>query len=45
MIEAVRMVGRNMAAVAKIVSISPKTLHNRVKADAAGKPSGGGPSA
>ncbi|MBC8643045.1 hypothetical protein IAG25_40740 [Caballeronia sp. EK] len=39
MIEAVRMVrGRqSMAAVAKILSISPKTLHHWVKADSAGK--------
>jgi transposase-like protein len=39
MIEAVRMVrgGQSMAAVAKILSISPKTLHNWVKADSAGK--------
>lgn len=38
MLEAVRMVrgGQSMAAVAKILGISPKTLHNWVKADAAG---------
>jgi transposase len=44
MIEAVRMVrgGQSMAAVAKILGISPKTLHNWVKADAAGKLSGAG---
>jgi transposase len=44
MVEAVRMVrgGQSMAAVAKILGISPKTLHNWVKADAAGKLSGAG---
>jgi transposase len=44
MIEAVRMVrgGQSMAAVAKILAISPKTLHNWVKADAAGKLNGAG---
>ena len=44
MIEAVRMVrgGQSMAAVAKILSISPKTLHNWVKADSAGKLNGAG---
>ncbi|MGF6547267.1 transposase-like protein [Paraburkholderia youngii] len=44
MIEAVRMVrgGQSMAAVANILGISPKTLHNWVKADAAGKLSGAG---
>ena len=44
MIEAVRMVrgGQSMAAAAKILGISPKTLHNWVKADAAGKLSGEG---
>ena len=44
MIEAVRMVrgGQSMAAVAKILDISPKTLHNWVKADAAGKLGGAG---
>jgi transposase len=44
MVEAVRMVrsGQSMAAVAKILAISPKTLHNWVKADAAGKLNGVG---
>ncbi|WP_085953580.1 MULTISPECIES: IS3-like element ISBxe1 family transposase [Burkholderiaceae] len=44
MLEAVRMVrgGQSMAAVAKILGISPKTLHNWVKADAAGKLNGAG---
>ncbi|AFT86032.1 transposase [Paraburkholderia phenoliruptrix BR3459a] len=39
MLEAVRMVrsGQSMAAVAKILNISPKTLQNWVKADTAGK--------
>src|SRR5260370_24489898 len=39
MLEAVRMVrgAQSMAAGAKILGISPKTLHNWVKADAAGK--------
>ena len=39
MIEAVRMVhgGQSMAAVAKILGISPKTQHKRGKADTAGK--------
>jgi transposase len=44
MIEAVRMVrgGQSMAAVAKILAISPKTLHNWVKADPAGRLNGAG---
>jgi transposase-like protein len=44
MLEAVRMVrnGQSMAAVAKILGISPKTLHNWVKADTAGKLNGAG---
>ncbi|MGF6937942.1 transposase-like protein [Paraburkholderia sp. UCT70] len=44
MIEAVRMVrgGQSMAAVAKLLGISAKTLHNWVKADAAGKLNGAG---
>lgn len=44
MIEAVRMVGggQSMAAVAKILNISPKTLHNWVKADSTGKLNGAG---
>ena len=42
MIEAVVRGGQSMAAVAKILSISPKTLHNWVKADSAGKLNGAG---
>lgn len=43
-LEAVRMVrtGQSMAAVAKILDIRVQTLHNWVKADAAGKLNGAG---